>query len=106
MERKLVIPLHVEPETVDIIDKLLCLDPAQRLGCGSEGSLIDYKALRSHPFFRGINFNTLPKTSPPLSGDLILLAEKVSKEHEAKRAKMHRMSVHILKGGKDSPKAS
>ena len=104
LERKLVIPNNLENHTTDLIDSLLQLDPTKRLGAGPPGSAFDYKTLKAHPFFKGINFNTLQKTSPPLSVDLQILADKVQKEHEAKKAKMHHMSAALLKGGIDSPK--
>jgi 3-phosphoinositide dependent protein kinase-1 len=55
-DRQLIIPNELEPEAVDIIDKLLQLDPADRLGAGPPGSKNDYEALKLHPYFKGINF--------------------------------------------------
>ena len=34
LERKLLLPNHLEPEAADLIDRLLTLEPSQRLGCG------------------------------------------------------------------------
>lgn len=58
-ERQLFIPNELEPECVDIIDKLLQLDPRNRLGMGAEGTDYDFAALKQHPFFSAINFTTL-----------------------------------------------
>lgn len=68
-ERQLVIPNELEPEVVDIIDKLLQLDPRHRLGAGEKGTDNDYEALKRHSFFSGINFDTLKETSPPIPRD-------------------------------------
>jgi hypothetical protein len=59
LERKLVIPNNLGDDAADLIDRLLNLDPTKRLGYGPPGSNNDYKTLRAHPFFKGINFSTL-----------------------------------------------
>ena len=58
-ERQLIIPNELEPEVVDIIDRLLQPDPRNRLGIGKEGSELSFAKLKEHPFFTGINFETL-----------------------------------------------
>ena len=68
-ERQLVIPNELEPEVVDIIDRLLQPDPRNRLGIGKEGSELSFAKLKEHPFFTGINFETLDTTSPPIPAD-------------------------------------
>lgn len=52
-------PNYLSLESVDIIDKLLQLDPKKRLGAGEPGSDNDYEKLKSHPFFKGIYFKRL-----------------------------------------------
>ncbi len=48
------------PDVVkDLVDKLLVIDPEKRLGAQ------DYVELKSHPFFRGIDFATLHSQTPP-----------------------------------------
>jgi 3-phosphoinositide dependent protein kinase-1 len=44
-------------EAKDLITKLLCMDPSQRLGAGPYGSENDYVALKSHPYFKNIDFD-------------------------------------------------
>ena len=46
-------------DAVDLINKLLALNPRERLGYGPEGSDLDFKALKSHAFFKGINFESI-----------------------------------------------
>ena len=64
-----MVPNELEPDAVDIIDKLLQLDPRDRLGNGEPGSDYDWAALKAHPFFGGINFDTLESTSPPIPAE-------------------------------------
>lgn len=48
----------------DLVEKLLVLDPKQRLGANDppgEG----YPSIRAHPFFRGIDFEKLSENIPP-----------------------------------------
>lgn len=57
------LPDTLPPQTKDLIQKLLRVDPAQRLGAGTpntdHGAENDMDALKAHPFFEGINFSTL-----------------------------------------------
>lgn len=46
----------------DLIEKLLVLDPDKRLGCEVMGG---FEPLKTHPFFKGINFETLETMTPP-----------------------------------------
>ena len=46
--------MEVEPVCYDLIDKLIVLDPAARLGSPQAGG---FAKLKQHPFFKGINFN-------------------------------------------------
>lgn len=58
-ERKIIFPNYLPVEAVDIIDKLLQIDPKKRLGAGDIGSDNEYDKLKAHPFFKGINFKRL-----------------------------------------------
>lgn len=55
-------PDHFSEVAKDIIQKLLQLDPMQRLGCVACGG---YDALMNHPFFDGINWESLLSASAP-----------------------------------------
>lgn len=68
-ERRLVFPKYLPMDAVDLIDKLMQLDPYQRLGAGTEGSDNDFVHLKSHPFFKSINFKKLHNTSPPIPAE-------------------------------------
>lgn len=52
----MVFPNNMPVEAVDLIDKLLDLNPLKRLGYGPPGSDNDYDALKNHSFFKGVNF--------------------------------------------------
>ena len=58
LEGKLVFPpaISMSDEAKDLITRLLQVDPYRRLGAGKPGGSNDYKALKSHPFFKGIDF--------------------------------------------------
>ncbi|TYZ66297.1 hypothetical protein PybrP1_010383 [[Pythium] brassicae (nom. inval.)] len=49
----------------DLIDKLLLQEPKERLGAGAEEDGNGYSALKAHPFFDGINWETLGTSQPP-----------------------------------------
>jgi 3-phosphoinositide dependent protein kinase-1 len=45
-ERKLILPKYLPVEAIDLIDRLLQLDPFARIGAGSPGSGNDYDKLK------------------------------------------------------------
>ena len=51
------IPEFVPPEATDIIQKLLKINPQQRLGCNG------IKEIKEHPFFDGINWEEMLKNN-------------------------------------------
>jgi len=59
-------PSHFSPLARDLIDRLLDSNPTKRLGVGTEGMI----ALKEHPFFIGINWNTLSDQVPPIPSSL------------------------------------
>ena len=46
----------IEPECKDLIERLLVMNPKDRLGAPNTNH--DMVALMEHPFFKGIDFNT------------------------------------------------
>lgn len=59
-------------DAIDLVDKLLQLNPLERLGGGPPDSNLSYDALKAHPFFKGINFTRIANKSmaPPIPVDL------------------------------------
>ena len=51
---------------MDLIDKLLKIDPEKRLGAGKLGSQNDYRALKKHYFFRNFDWGSLDSANPPI----------------------------------------
>lgn len=49
----------------DLIDRILVQDPNQRLGAGSDEEGNGYEALKAHPFFEGIDWDSVGMTQPP-----------------------------------------
>jgi serine/threonine protein kinase len=55
------------PEIVqDLIKRMLVEAPEKRLGAGEKGGEYDLAALKSHEFFRGVNFSNLSELTPPV----------------------------------------
>ena len=48
-----------------MITALLQPNPLNRIGCGSKGPLNDFSTLKAHPFFAGIDFDSITKINPP-----------------------------------------
>lgn len=69
LNRTLELPEDLSAEAKDIIDKLLKVNPIERLGAGRPGSDNDFWALKNHAYFRGIDFSLLDQAPSPL-GDL------------------------------------
>jgi serine/threonine protein kinase len=56
-------------EAKDLITRLLVKNPKERLGNGPEGSATDFKALKSHPFFKDLEWSLLQSCASPLNLD-------------------------------------
>ena len=61
--------INIPKDAKDLIEKILIKDPKKRIGYGSK----DYKEIKSHPFFKGINFDTLSEEPIPLNKSYSLL---------------------------------
>ncbi|OWF50313.1 3-phosphoinositide-dependent protein kinase 1-like [Mizuhopecten yessoensis] len=46
----------------DLVEKLLVIEPSERLGCPEQGG---YERLKQHPFFEGIDWDIVPEQKPP-----------------------------------------
>ena len=64
-------------EAVDLIDKLLTINPLKRFGYGPEEEELDFTALKNHNFFKDVNFSKIASgsTAPPIPPDLKKLCE-------------------------------
>ena len=61
--------INIPKDAKDLIEKILIKDPKKRIGYGSK----DYKEIKNHPFFKGINFDTLSEEPIPLNKSYSLL---------------------------------
>ncbi|KAG5262732.1 hypothetical protein AALO_G00278260 [Alosa alosa] len=50
------------PKAKDLVERLLSLDPAKRIGCEEMGG---YEPIRSHPFFESVSWRDLHLQTPP-----------------------------------------
>jgi serine/threonine protein kinase len=64
-----IIEINIPKEAKDLIQKILIKDPTQRIGYNSK----DYAEIKSHPFFKGINFDNLSEEPIPLNKAFSLL---------------------------------
>jgi serine/threonine protein kinase len=55
--------INMPKEAKDLIEKILIKDPRKRIGFGSK----DYKEIKEHTFFKGINFDNLFEEPIPLN---------------------------------------
>ncbi|KAG6820539.1 hypothetical protein H0H93_015710 [Arthromyces matolae] len=63
------IPDGFDTDAADLVRHLLLVDPAERLGAGKDGN--DMLALRNHPFFDTVDWDTIWKGAhPPLESGL------------------------------------
>ncbi len=71
--QKIEFPMWLEPETVDFIQRLLEIEPKNRLGFGPTG----LKDIKSHPYFANIDWDLLVRKEiePPFIPDPILMPE-------------------------------
>ena len=56
VNREIDWPVDLDEDARDIVEKILHLDPAKRLG--AEGTNHDIKAMYAHPYFKGINMSS------------------------------------------------
>ena len=63
--------INIPNEAKDLIQKILIKDPTKRIGYGSK----DYKEIKEHPFFDGINFDNLIEEPIPLNKIYSLLED-------------------------------
>jgi 3-phosphoinositide dependent protein kinase-1 len=65
-------PDGFDEDAKDLVQRLLVRDPSQRLGAGDTDSTYSYAALRAHPFFASVSWDTLwIDPSPALEAGLV-----------------------------------
>ena len=52
-------PDDLDPLIKDLVQQLLRIEPMERLGAGLEGSGRTFKELKLHPFFKGVEWDTI-----------------------------------------------
>ena len=57
----------IDDSARNLISLLLVKEPDKRLGAGEQGSELDFSALKSHKFFKDINWEKLHDISPPIA---------------------------------------
>ncbi|KAF8064131.1 kinase-like domain-containing protein [Lyophyllum atratum] len=71
-------PEGFDDDARDLVSRLLVIEPEKRLGAGGEGEVNSTRALKAHPFFATVNWNTVwEDPHPPLESGLRLPAEPI-----------------------------
>jgi hypothetical protein len=78
------------------LKKLIVIDPKERLGAGSK-DYNTYWDLKSHPFFKGIDFDNIYSHSPPGANDFIIKPKDVNYKSKGHQVSERRPTVLVLK---------
>ncbi len=98
LEQKYTFPPEMPEEAKSLIKALLIAEPEKRLGSGHEESL-SFFALKFHPFFKGLEFETLNKQEPPYRNEF---KTKVTKVHQSQQNDIddiarHKNTIQVIK---------
>ena len=77
----------IPDDAKDLISKILVKEPNKRLGGGEPGTEYDIAHLKSHPFFKGIDWKNLHNMTPPNSENFDFLLNKKNKEKKVEENK-------------------
>ncbi len=58
----------------DLVDKLLCMNPKERIGSEHCGG---FAVLKAHPWFSGMDFDNINNSTRPLPNDLEMKAQEI-----------------------------
>uniref|UniRef100_A0A0G4HFN9 non-specific serine/threonine protein kinase n=1 Tax=Chromera velia CCMP2878 TaxID=1169474 RepID=A0A0G4HFN9_9ALVE len=61
VQRDLRVPADLPEDAIDLIERLLSMEPSERLGNGPDGMA----EVMHHPFFEGVDFSQLQRREPP-----------------------------------------
>jgi len=100
-------PQHIDPNVIDLCQKLLVVDPNKRLGNGSINSPLSYQSLKQHKFFKGIKFDEVLKIKPVISVEVMykLRSEKKIIKEEELDSLDEEINAEQLEKPSKSPKA-
>ena len=79
--------ITIPDEAKDLISKILVKEPNKRLGGGEPGTEYDIAHLKSHPFFKGIDWQNLHNMTPPNCENFDFLLNKKNKEKKVEENK-------------------
>ena len=77
----------IPDDAKDLISKILVKESNKRLGGGEPGTEYDIAHLKSHPFFKGIDWKNLHNMTPPNSENFDFLLNKKNKEKKVEENK-------------------
>lgn len=80
-------PEGFDPIAADLVEKLIKLEPSQRLGAQDNGDV--YDSIRNHPFFEDVDWSSVRQQTPPLIYPYLPGLETDEKQREQYRIPEH-----------------
>jgi 3-phosphoinositide dependent protein kinase-1 len=98
LENKYTFPSEMSDHAIDLIKALLVNDPDSRLGAGKEEGN-NMQALKMHPFFSGLDFNSLNIKEPPHKSEFKSKVIKTSNTSmsQADELSRHKNTIQVIK---------
>jgi len=91
-------PIGFPDDAADLIKNLLQIDPTERLGSGSKGSINDFSALKEHNFFKGVIFDNINDKSPPFMEEFKIIPKRIkSKSKDYNENTSRHGTVKVIK---------
>lgn len=95
LKQQLSFPDGFDAEARDLVEKLLVLDPSARIGAKDRNR---YDSIRSHPFFRGIDWERLHEQKPPKIDPYLPGLEEENLSAEELKTKAYKVPDHLPPG--------
>lgn len=99
LEMKYSFPDSIPPDAMDLIKSLLLVDPTKRLGSGEQPEN-DFFALKSHNFFKGIDFTEINREDPPFKNEFKIKIKQtalVKSQNSEIDHQRHKNTIQIIK---------
>ncbi len=99
LEMKYTFPDSMSQDAQDLIKSLLLVDPSKRLGSGDQVEN-DFFALKSHQFFKGIDFTEIHNIDPPFKNEFKIKIKQLSMVKSQSSVidhQRHKNTIQIIK---------
>jgi serine/threonine protein kinase len=99
LEMNYTFPDSIPQEAQDLIKSLLIVDPTKRLGSGDKPEN-DFFALKSHPFFKGVDYTEIHRVDPPFKNEFKIKIKQpslVKSQSSGLDHLRHKNTIQIIK---------